>query len=152
MPESVNNNFSNSRQSVSLDIQTIERSMMPNLDWDKVTAFIQTVGVPFACLLLFIGPFMWLVIKHGPKIVDAHVAFLTSATETQRQNSETQAKNAVTLGKLEETASKDHESHYTTHHAIGLVAEAGLAILDEDHNAARSKLQRVELVLNSKKT
>ena len=135
-----------------LNTQTTERSKMPNLEWDKVTTFIQTVGIPFACLLLFIGPFMWLALKYGPKIVDAHVAFLTSATETQKQNSDTQAKNAQTLEKLEETASRDQESHYTTHHAIGLVAEAGLAILDENHNAARSKLQRVELVLNSKKT
>lgn len=120
---------------------------MNKLDWDKIGTFIQVVGVPFACLLLFVGPFMWLAFslirKYGPKIADAHVEFMASATRTQE-------KNAETLAKLETTASRDQEAHTTTHHAIGLVAEAGLAILDEDHNAARNKLQRVEVVLANK--
>lgn len=122
--------------------------MMPNFDWEKIGAFVQTVGIPFACLLIFVGPFMWLafslVRKYGPRIAESHVAFLNSATQTQE-------KNAETLGKLAETSMKDHELHNTTHHAIGLVAEAGLAILDEDHEEARSKLQRVETVLFKQK-
>lgn len=121
---------------------------MPNLDWDKIGAFVQTVGIPFACLLIFVGPFMWLAFslarKYGPRIAESHIAFLNSATQTQERNAET-------LEKLADSASKDQESHYTTHHAIGLVAEAGLAMLDEDHDSARTKLHRVEVVLASKK-
>lgn len=120
---------------------------MPDLNWEKIGAFVQTVGIPFACLLLFVGPFLWLAFslirKYGPKIADAHISFMDSATRTQEQN-------ADTLAKLEKTATRDQEAHYTTHHAIGLVAEAGLATLDGNHDTARSKLQRVEIVLAKK--
>ena len=122
---------------------------MPDFDWSKFATFVQTVGIPFACLLLFVGPFLWLFFslgrKYGPKIAEAHVEFMSSATRTQE-------KNAETLAKLEETASKDQEAHYATHHAIGLVAEAGLATLDGNHDTARNKLQRVEMVLAKKPT
>lgn len=125
---------------------------MSSINWEKIGSFVQTVGIPFACLLLFAGPFLWLAFslirKYGPKIADAHIAFMDSATKTQE-------KNADTLAKLEQTASRDQEAHYTTHHAIGLVAEAGLATLDGNHDAARSKLQKVETVLfqtSNKKT
>lgn len=117
---------------------------MPDLDWSKIGSFIQTVGIPFACLLLFVGPFLWLFFslarKYGPKIADAHIAFMSSATATQE-------KNAETLAKLEATSSKDQESHYVTHHAIGLLADAGLAQLDGKTDSARIKLMRVETVL-----
>lgn len=120
---------------------------MPKFDWDKIGSFVQTVGIPFACLLLFVGPFMWLAFslirKYGPRIADAHIEFMNSATKTQETNAET-------LAKLEKTASRDQEAHTTTHHAIGLVAEAGLATLDGNHDTARTKLQRVEIVLAKK--
>lgn len=118
-----------------------------NLDWSKVSQFVEAVGIPFAVLLIFVGPFVWLAFtflrKYAPRIADAHIAFMTSATETQ-------AKNANTLAKLEETAAKDTQSHLATHHAIGLVAEAGLATLDGNHDQARQKLRRVEVVLDRK--
>jgi hypothetical protein len=118
-----------------------------SIDWTSVAQFVQAVGIPFACLILFVGPFLWLFFslgrKYGPKIAEAHIAFMTSATATQE-------KNAETLAKLETTATKDQQSHNVTHHAIGLVAEAGLATLDGDHDEARSKLQRVESVLLQK--
>lgn len=121
---------------------------MPSLDWDKVAAFVQIVGIPFACLLLFVGPLIWLLFslgrKYGPKIADAHVAFMASATETQKQNAET-------LAKLELTAAKDQESHFVTHHAIGLLADAGLAQLEGKTDSARVKLQRVETVLTGQR-
>lgn len=121
---------------------------MPSFDWDKVAAFVQIVGIPFACLLLFVGPLIWLLFslgrKYGPKIADAHVAFMTSATETQKQNAET-------LAKLELTAAKDQESHFVTHHAIGLLADAGLAQLEGKTDSARLKLQRVETVLTGQR-
>jgi hypothetical protein len=120
---------------------------MSNINWDKIGAFVQTVGIPFACLLLFAGPFLWLAFnlirKYGPKIADAHIAFMNSATVTQE-------KNAETLVKLEQTATRDQQSHQTTHRAINLVAEAGLATLDGDHDVARSKLEKVETVLFQK--
>lgn len=121
---------------------------MENMDWDKIATFVQVVGVPFACLLIFVGPFIWLIFslvrKYGPKIADAHVAFMNSATETQRQNAET-------LAKLEITAGKDQESHFVTHHAIGLLADAGLAQLEGKTDSARIKLQRVETVLTGQR-
>jgi hypothetical protein len=82
-------------------------------------------------------------IKYGPRIAEAHIAFMSSATVTQE-------KNADTLAKLESTATKDQQSHSATHHAIGLVAEAGIATLDGNHQAARTKLEKVETVLFQK--
>lgn len=121
---------------------------MDKLEWDKIAAFVQIVGVPFACLLIFVGPFIWLffslIKKYGPRIADAHVEFMQSATETQKQNAET-------LAKLEYTSAKDQESHYVTHHAIGLLADAGLAQLDGKTDSARIKLQRVETVLTNQR-
>jgi hypothetical protein len=119
------------------------------MDWNQVSSFVQAVGIPFACLLLFVGPFLWLFFslgrKYGPKIAEAHIEFMGSATKTQEQNAET-------LAKLEATATRDQESHLTTHHAIGLVAEAGLATLDGNHDVARKNLQKVEMVLAKKGT
>jgi hypothetical protein len=119
------------------------------IDYTQIAQFVQSVGIPFACLLIFVGPFIWLLFslikKYGPKIADAHIAFMDSATRTQE-------KNAETLAKLETTAALDGQSHFTTHHAIGLVAQAGLATLDGDHDTARRKLQRVEIVLEKKET
>jgi hypothetical protein len=121
---------------------------MTDIDWTKMAQFVQAVGIPFACLLIFVGPFIWLIFsfvkKYGPRLTDAHIAFMESATETQKQN-------ADTLAKLELTSARDFEAHTTTHHAIGLVAEAGLATIDGDHDSARRKLQKVEIVLASKR-
>jgi hypothetical protein len=118
-----------------------------SIDWTSVAQFVQAVGIPFACLILFVGPFLWLFFtlgrKYGPRIAEAHIAFMNSATATQE-------KNAETLAKLEATATKDQQSHNVTHHAIGLVAEAGIATLDGDHDSARVKLQKVETVLFQK--
>jgi hypothetical protein len=118
-----------------------------SIDWTSVAQFVQAVGIPFACLILFVGPFLWLFFtlgrKYGPRIAEAHIAFMNSATATQE-------KNAETLAKLETTATKDQQYHNLTHHAIGLVAEAGIATLDGDHDSARVKLQKVETVLFQK--
>jgi hypothetical protein len=120
-----------------------------HIDYEKAAQFVQSVGIPFACLLIFAGPFIWLafsfVRKYGPRIADAHIAFMDSATRTQEQN-------ADTFAKLEKTAAADQQQHYSTHHAIGLVAQAGLATLDGDHEAARRKLQKVEIVLEKRET
>jgi hypothetical protein len=120
----------------------VERLAM-SIDWTSVAQFVQAVGIPFACLILFVGPFLWMFIKYGPRIAEAHIAFMSSATVTQE-------KNADTLAKLESTATKDQQSHNATHQAIGLVAEAGIATLDGNHQAARTKLEKVETVLFQK--
>jgi hypothetical protein len=120
-----------------------------SIDWNSVSQFVQSVGIPFACLLLFVGPFLWLFFslgkKYGPRIAEAHIEFMASATKTQEAN-------ADTLAKLEATSTNAEKSHNVTHHAIGLVAEAGIATLDGNHDAARNKLQRVESVLFQKST
>jgi hypothetical protein len=124
----------------------VERSIM-SFDWTSVAQFVQAVGIPFACLLLFVGPFLWLFFslgrKYGPKIAEAHIDFMVSATKTQETN-------ADTLAKLEATATKDQTSHYATHNAIGILAEAGIATLDGNHAEARTKLEKVETVLFQK--
>jgi len=70
------------------------------IDWDKIGQFVQVVGVPFACLLLFVGPFLWVAFslfrKYGSRMAEAHINFLSSASESQ-------VKNAQTLERLEET-------------------------------------------------
>lgn len=120
---------------------------MMSVEWEKLSAFVQAVGVPFAVLLLFVGPFVYLaftlVKKYGASIAEAHINFMTSAEKTQE-------KNAETLSRLETTVAAKHVDHTTTHHAIGLVAEAGIHMLDEDHKGARTKLERVSHVLRYK--
>lgn len=116
-----------------------------DIDWEKLSAFIQAVGVPFAVLLLFVGPFVFLVFtfvkKYGAQIAESHIRFMESSATTQE-------KNAETLSKLEATVTAKHVDHTTTHHAIGLVAQAGIHMLDEDHHGARTKLERVSHVLS----
>ena len=116
-----------------------------DIEWEKLRAFVQAVGVPFAVLLLFVGPFVYLVFtfvkKYGAQIAESHIRFMESSATTQE-------KNAETLSKLEATVTAKHVDHTTTHHAIGLVAQAGIHMLDEDHKGARSKLERVSHVLS----
>lgn len=118
-----------------------------SFDWKEMGTFVQAVGVPFAVLLLFVGPFVFLffsiVKKYGPRLAESHINFMESAERTQEQN-------ANTLARLESTVKEKHIDHTTTHHAIGLVAQAGISMLDNDHKGARTKLERVELVLHRK--
>jgi len=118
-----------------------------SLDWEKMGSFVQAVGVPMACLLLFVGPFVFLAFslfkKYGPRLAESHINFMESAERTQEQN-------ANTLARLESTIKEKHIDHTATHEAIGLVAKAGISMLDNDHPAARSKLERVEFVLTRK--
>ena len=107
-------------------------------------AFVQAVGVPFAILLLFVGPFVYLFFtlfrKYGTRIAESHINFMDSAAKTQEQN-------ATTLERLETTITVKHVDHNATHQAIGLVAQAGISMLDNDHKEARTKLEKVEYVL-----
>lgn len=118
-----------------------------NIDWDKLGTFIQAVGFPVAFIVMFFGPFVWIIarlfFKYGPVIAESHVNFMQSAAATQEQN-------ANTLARLESSVKEKHVDHTTTHHAIGLVAQAGISMLDNDHQGARTKLERVELVLHRK--
>ena len=117
------------------------------IDWEKVGQFIQVVGIPMACLLLFTGPFIWLAFslgrKYGTRMAEAHLRFMDSATKTQEVNAET-------LQRLENTLSQDQAGHAVTHQAISLVSNAGLAIIEGDHPRAKNELAKVDLVLKAK--
>jgi hypothetical protein len=114
------------------------------IDWEKLGTFVQVVGVPFAILLLFVGPFIYLIFglvkKYGARIAESHLNFMESASVTQE-------KNAETLAKLEDVVAKKHIDHVATHHAIYLMASAGISFLDSDHAAARIKLTQIGRVL-----
>lgn len=116
-------------------------------DWEKVGQFVQMVGVPMACLLLFTGPFIWLLFslgrKYGTRLAEAHLNFMDSASKTQEQNAET-------LKRLETTLAQNQAGHAVTHEALGLVTNAGLAIIDGDHPKAKHELAKVDLVLKAK--
>ena len=115
------------------------------IDWDKMSSFVQAVGIPFSLLLLLIGPVVYLAFtftkKYGGQIAESHIRFMESSATTQE-------KNAETLAKLETTVTAKHVDHVATHHAISLVAEAGIHMLDEDSTNARNKLERVGHVLS----
>ena len=117
-----------------------------SIDWKEVGEFVRVVGVPFACLLLFTAPFIWMAFslfkKYGGRMAEAHLTFLDASARTQEQNAET-------LKRLEQTVAVKHKDHQATHQAIGLVAKAGIAILDDDHQEARTKLEKVGSILNS---
>ena len=117
------------------------------IDWEKVGQFIQVVGIPMACLLLFTGPFIWLAFslgrKYGTRMAEAHLRFMDSVTKTQEVN-------AGTLQRLENTLSQDQTGHAVTHQAISLVSNAGLAIIEGDHPRAKDELAKVDLVLKAK--
>lgn len=121
--------------------------MVAIIDWKEVGQFVQMVGVPMACLLLFTGPFIWLMFtfgkRYGNKLAEAHLNFMDSASKTQEQNAET-------LKRLETTLAQNQAGHAVTHQAIGLVTNAGLAIIDGDHPRAKNELAKVDLVLNVK--
>lgn len=116
------------------------------IEWDKLGSFVQAVGVPFAILLIFVGPFVYLSFlmfqKYGSKIAEAHFNFLTVATDTQKSN-------ADTLVRLELAVSQKNTDHRNTHGALSTIAAAGIDILDDDKKAARSKLEKVEVMLSS---
>jgi hypothetical protein len=115
-----------------------------NIEWEKLGQFVQNVGVPFAVLILFVGPFVYLcftfVKKYGSQITEAHIKFIDSCERTQEQNAET-------LQRLESTIAEKHFDHQSTHKAIGLVAQAGVAMLDDKKHEARTKLSQVDEVL-----
>lgn len=115
-----------------------------NIEWEKLGEFVRNVGVPFAVLLLFVGPFVYLfftfVRKYGSQITEAHIRFIESCELTQE-------KNAETLQRLEHTIAEKHIDHQSTHKAIGLVAQAGVAMLDDRKHDARTKLSQVDEVL-----
>jgi hypothetical protein len=117
------------------------------IDWEKMGNFVQSVGVPSAILFSLIAPFGYLLYgflrKYGATIAESHIKFMDSAAITQE-------KNADTLARLETTVAQKHADHTVTHQAIGLVAQAGISILDNDHKSARTKLERVEHVLTRK--
>jgi uncharacterized membrane protein YhiD involved in acid resistance len=122
-----------------------------NIDWEKFGNFVSSVGVPAALIFLFLAAvvapfvlvFLSLLKKYGPRLAESHINFMESAERTQEQN-------ANTLARLESTVKEKHADHTQTHHAIGLVAQAGISMLDNDHQGARTKLERVELVLTRK--
>lgn len=121
------------------------RALM-SIDWKEVGEFVRAVGIPFACLLLFTAPFIWMAFvlfrKYGGRMAEAHLNFLESSARTQEQNAET-------LKRLEQTVAVKHSDHLATHQAIGLVAGAGIDILDEDHQKARVKLEKVGTILKT---
>jgi len=110
-------------------------------DWDKVGTFIQTVGVPFTCLLLFAAPFIYLLFslvkQYGPKIAQSHISFVESSIKIQEQN-------AQTLSKLERSMAASSFGHNVTHQAIHRLTTAGIHIIDGDRESARKELGKVD--------
>lgn len=116
-------------------------------DWEKVGTFIQTVGVPFACLLLFAGPFVYLFFnlakEYGPKIARAHIDFVSASVKIQEQNAET-------LAKLERSMATGSFGHSVTHQAISRLTTAGIHMIDGDTESAKKELRKIDGVLESK--
>lgn len=114
-------------------------------DW---STFISSVGVPMAILFIvlfvFVLPFVLFVVamlkKYVPRLIESHIGFMETSSQTQ-------AINADTLAKLETTITAKHQDHVATHEAILLGAKAGIAILDGEHNEARGHLNRIDQVL-----
>lgn len=114
-------------------------------DW---STFISNVGVPMAILFIvlfvFVLPFVLFVVallkKYVPRLIESHIGFMETSSQTQ-------ATNAETLAKLETTITAKHQDHVATHEAILLGAKAGIAILDGEHNEARGHLNRIDQVL-----
>lgn len=114
-------------------------------DW---STFISNVGVPMAILFIvlfvFVLPFVLFVVamlkKYVPRLIESHIGFMETSSQTQ-------ATNADTLAKLETTITAKHQDHVATHEAILLGAKAGIAILDGEHNEARGHLNRIDQVL-----
>lgn len=114
-------------------------------DW---STFISNVGIPMAILFIvlfvFVLPFVLFVVamlkKYVPRLIESHIGFMETSSQTQ-------ATNAETLAKLETTITVKHQDHVATHEAILLGAKAGIAILDGEHNEARGHLNRIDQVL-----
>ena len=114
-------------------------------DW---STFISNIGVPMAILFIvlfvFVLPFVLFVVamlkKYVPRLIESHIGFMETSSQTQ-------ATNADTLAKLETTITAKHKDHVATHEAILLGAKAGIAILDGEHNEARGHLNRIDQVL-----
>ena len=114
-------------------------------DW---STFISNIGVPMAILFIvlfvFVLPFVLFVVamlkKYVPRLIESHIGFMETSSQTQ-------ATNADTLAKLETTITAKHQDHVATHEAILLGAKAGIAILDGEHNEARGHLNRIDQVL-----
>lgn len=112
------------------------------------SSFISNVGAPmailFIVLFLFIMPLFLFVVailkKYVPRLIESHIGFMETSSQTQ-------ATNAETLAKLETTITAKHQDHVATHEAILLGAKAGIAILDGEHNEARGHLNRIDQVL-----
>ncbi len=112
------------------------------------SSFISNVGAPmatlFIVLIVFVLPFVLFVVamlkKYVPRLIESHIGFMETSSQTQ-------ATNAETLAKLETTITAKHQDHVATHEAILLGAKAGIAILDGEHNEARGHLNRIDQVL-----
>ncbi len=115
------------------------------------SSFISNVGIPMAILFIvlfvFVLPFVLFVVamlkKYVPRLIESHIGFMETSSQTQSTNAET-------LAKLETTISAKHQDHLATHEAILLGAKAGMAILDGEHNEARGHLTRIDQVLGKK--
>ena len=117
-------------------------------DW---STFISNVGIPMAILFIvlfvFVLPFVLFVVamlkKYVPRLIESHIGFMETSSQTQ-------ATNAETLAKLETTITVKHQDHVATHEAILLGAKAGIAILDGEHTEARGHLTRIDQVLTKR--
>jgi len=102
------------------------------------------MAILFIVLFLFIMPLFLFVVailkKYVPRLIESHIGFMETSSQTQ-------ATNAETLAKLETTITVKHQDHVATHEAILLGAKAGIAILDGEHNEARGHLNRIDQVL-----
>lgn len=86
-----------------------------NIEWEKLGKFVESVGIPFAVVVLLIAPLVyavyWFITRQGPKIVEKHNNFV----ERQAVVSE---RNADSIAMMAASNSASQANHEATHNAI----------------------------------
>jgi hypothetical protein len=98
------------------------------IQWTELGEFVKSVGIPFATVLLVLGPIIYAVYKiitvQGPRIVEKHNEFLEKTTAASDRNADSIAMMAAASG-------ASQANHEATHSAIKEIVRGARKAIDQ---------------------
>ena len=98
------------------------------IEWEKLGVFVKDVGIPFAIIILFIGPVTYAIYRiitiQGPRIVEKHNEFL-------ERTSAASDRNADSFARMAEASTASQANHEKTHSAIKELVRGARKAIDK---------------------
>ena len=99
-----------------------------NIEWDKLGKFVQDVGIPFAIVVMFVGPIVYAIYRlisvQGPRVVDKHNDFLERTAAASERNADSISSMAATNALVA-------NGHQCTHEAIKEIVRGARKAIDK---------------------